>query len=409
MSRFFTHERFGHPQFIAGLFLFAFLAQAGWLTLRKAPTEVDASELFRIHEGWAQLQRQGIAGTPNDARLEAGVTLPSEVEVNEGYDPNHSPLWYLLAAAPMATWAGPGHGEDWVVRNWGWLSAAPYLLLGVALGASLWYVSRRLYGNAGGYIALTLYSFSPGILRASALWHTPPEMGAAWGSFGAIFTSIAVAHTLYAPREVILWNWRRTLLLGLSFALAIGCQFSLVVLVPVGLGLMLYLAPDRRRAAATIWAASLGIACFLVYAAYGFHSDATGHSLSHANFFVWEARSFGMAGAYRQLVIQLGLASPVALLAFPAGLCAYLLWPRARYFGNSAPLLVVALCLLLALANPQYPGMGFVLVALPFIFVFIAGIAADLLETSDRKLVQTCIGSLLVVSSTWNVWQLLRV
>jgi hypothetical protein len=99
----------------------------------------------------------------------------------------------------------------------------------------------------------------------------------------------------------------------------------------------------------------------------------------------------------------------VALLALPAGLFAYALWPRTRYFGNSAPLLVVAVCVLLALANPQYPGMGFLLVGLPFVFVFIAGIAADLLETADRKLVQGCIWSLLVVSSAWNVWQLLHV
>ena len=409
MNRFFTRERFGHPQFIAGLFLLAFLAQAGWLTSRKAPTEVDATELFRIHEGWAQLQRQGIAGTPSDARLEAGVTLPSEVETNEGYDPNHSPLWYLLAAAPMAGWAGPGHGEDWVVRSWGWLSAAPYLLLGIALGASLWYVSRRLYGNQGGYTALTLYCFSPGILQASALWHVQPEIGAAWGSFGAVFTSIAVAHTLYAPREVVLWNWRRTLLLGLSFALAIGCQFSLVVLAPLGLGFMLYLAPDRRRAAASILTTSLVIAFFLLYAAYGFHLGVMWQSLRHANFVVFESKSFALAGGYRQLIAQFGLASPVALLAFPAGLFAYALWPRTRYFGNSAPLLVVAVCVLLALANPQYPGMGFLLVGLPFVFVFIAGIAADLLETADRKLVQGCIWSLLVVSSAWNVWQLLHV
>src|SRR6266567_4172077 len=102
-----------------------------------------------------------------------------------------------------------------------WLVNTPYLIFGVLLGASLWYVARRLYGNAGGYIALMLYCFSPGIIRSSALWFAEPEIGAAWGAFGAIFTAIAVAHTLYAPREVVLWNWRRILLLGLSLALAV--------------------------------------------------------------------------------------------------------------------------------------------------------------------------------------------
>jgi len=42
------------------------------------------------------------------------------------------------------------------------------------------------------------------------------------GSFGAGGPAIAVAHTLYAPREMVLWNWRRILLLGLSLALAPG-------------------------------------------------------------------------------------------------------------------------------------------------------------------------------------------
>jgi len=32
------------------------------------------------------------------------------------------------------------------------------------LGGSLWYVARRLYGNAGGYIALALYCFSPAMI-----------------------------------------------------------------------------------------------------------------------------------------------------------------------------------------------------------------------------------------------------
>jgi len=50
----------------------------------------------------------------------------------------------------------------------------------------------------GGFVALTLYCFSPSFIQASAVWHTQPEIVAAWGAFGAIFTAIAVAHTLYA-------------------------------------------------------------------------------------------------------------------------------------------------------------------------------------------------------------------
>ena len=84
------------------------------------------------------------------------------------------------------------------------------------------------------------------IITTSAGLFVDPEMGAVWASFGAVFTAIAVAHTLYAPREVVLWNWRRILLLSLSLVLAVGSQSSLVILLPLTLGFMLWVAPTRR-------------------------------------------------------------------------------------------------------------------------------------------------------------------
>ena len=110
-----------------------------------------------------------------------------------------------------------------------------FIFSGLMLGASLWYVSRRLFGNAGGYTALALYVLSPMLVERASTIH--PAIVAAWGAFGLIFTSMAVAHTLYAPREVILWNWRRILLLGVSIAFALGSQFSRVLLFPLAAGL----------------------------------------------------------------------------------------------------------------------------------------------------------------------------
>src|SRR5205807_3109225 len=132
----------------------------------------------------------------------------------------------------------------------------PFVVIGALLGASLWYVSRRLYGNAGGYIALALYCFSPTVLRNTSLWASQPNVVGAWGTFGAVFTAIAVSHTLYAPREVVLWNWRRIVLLGVSLTLAVGSQFGLAVVIPVVLVFMLYLAPERKRAAVVILASA---------------------------------------------------------------------------------------------------------------------------------------------------------
>src|ERR1700722_703848 len=408
MGKFLTRERFGRPQILAGFLLLAFLAQCGWLLVRGTrPAEIDSSQLFRVVEGLQQWTGQSVAGTPSVERLEAGTPTPPEIDRNEGYDANHSPLWYLLSSLPLLSWTGTSEAGSF--HYWGWLARLPYLLFGVLLGASLWYVARRLYGNAGGYIALTLYCFSPAILRSSTLYSVPPEIGAAWGAFGTVFTAIAVAHTLYAPREVVIWNWRRILLLGLSLALAIGSQFSLIILVPIALAFMLYLAPTRRRAAVAIWLAACGVAFLLLMASYLFHLGVFWQGMRHATFFGITAKAFLVPATYLRILAQLGQSGPVLLVAIPATLITYFVWRRPRYFGNTAPLLIAGLFLLFSLATPHYPGFGFQLMAVPFCFVFIAGIAADLLETRHRELVQARVCGLLAANALWNVLELARV
>jgi hypothetical protein len=411
MGGFFTRERFGRPQVLAGLLLVALLAQCLWLvdrSLRHAGP--DNSEAFRIGEGLRQWKGGRIAGTGHTDGNGAGSdenSAPFDFVRNDGYDPNHSSMGYLIASAPLLLWPGPLQPDTF--HYWGWLAQAPYVMFALLLGASLWYVSRRLYGNAGGYIALTLYCFSSGMLRASAGWFAEPEVGAAWGAFGTIFTAIAVAHTLYAPREVVLWNWRRIVLLGLSMALATGSQFSLVMVVPVALGFMLYLAPTRRAAALTIWAASCGLALVLLYASYFFHAGTLWQGIRHASFFETTWQAFRMADAYRELLAQLAANSPALVLGLPVVLVTYMAWPRTRYFGNTAPLLVAGLFLLMGLLAPHYPGFGFRLMAVPFLFVFVAGVSADLLQTSYRNLVLACVWGLLTAYALWNLMELARV
>ena len=408
MGKFLTRERFGRPQILAGCLLLAFLVQCGWLLVRGTqPAEIDSSQLFRVVEGLQQWSGDSVAGTPSVERMEAGTQTPADIEHNEGYDANHSPVWYLLASLPLLGWTGTSEGGSF--HYWGWVARAPYLIFGVLLGASLWYVARRLYGNAGGYIALALYCFSPAILRSSTLYSLPPEMGAAWGAFGTIFTAIAVAHTLYAPREVVIWNWRRILLLGLSLALAIGSQFSLIILVPIALAFMLYLAPTRRRAAVAIWLSACGLAFLLLMASYLFRPGVFWQGMRHATFFGITWRAFLVPATYKRILAQLGQSGPVLLVAIPAALITYFAWRRPRYFGNTAPFLIAAIFLLFSLGTPHYPGLGFQLMAAPFWFVFVAGIAADLLETRYRELVQACVWGLLAANALWNLAELARV
>ncbi len=398
----------------AGLLLLIFLVQCLWLLHAELRSEFGCylessmQRQRRVTEGLTQWKTGRIAGTASLAGPPShpGGTDAVRMHAGQVSDRYHSPVWYLVASAPVVFW--PGHVDPAYEKTWLWLTRIPFLAFGVFLGASLWYVAHRLYGNTGGFIALILYCFSPEIIQNSSELCWNSEMAAAWGFFGAIFTSIAVAHTLYAPREVVLWNWRRIVLLGISLALAIGSQFSLAVLIPLTLMFLLYLAPERRRAAGVIWAAACVLAGLLVTAGYFLHLPTMWRSLRTAKLVDINVAAFGIASNYRNAVSQIVKACPLLVVLLPAALLTYILWRRARYFGNTAPLFVVALCLTLALAAPNYPGQGFLLVALPFFFCFVAGVLSDLIETKSGSLVQSVITVLLAAYGLWNVVGLAR-
>lgn len=413
MSRFFTRERFGRPQFLAGALLLAFLAQAVWLVhceLQPAAEEASsgpsASEQVRIASGWRQLHGGNVAGAPYP---DPPGSLPLEVsEDANNFDTQHSPLLPLISAAPLLAWPQHLLNGD-ASAYWRWLPRLPFLACGLFLGASLWYVARRLCGNIGGLLALTLYCFSPSMIQASAVWHAEPEILAAWGSFGAIFTAIAVAHTLYAPREVVLWNWRRIVLLAISLAIAVGSQFSMIIVVPLALGFLLYLAPIRRGAGIIIWAAACALAFALLFATYFFHPHVVFAAMRHASFWGATWRAFTVRAVYREVGIQILRASPALALLLPVAIVTFVLWRRARYFGNAAPGIVALLFTALAMAHPHVAGEGFLLASIPFLLIFVSGVIADLLDTRFRYLITAVVGGLLVAYILWSVEALVKV
>jgi hypothetical protein len=409
--RFLHSDAFRAPQFAAAALLLVYLLQCVWLlraqTLHGSTPNSD--QALRIHQGLEQWKGGAIAGTPESLRSEAATGLPSagragHLRVRDGYDQDRSPLSYLVAAALL------------LVRPSSWfpeslqplLAASPNLFFGVMLGGSLWYVARRLYGNKGGYIALTLYCFSPAMIMNVAGAQSLGEMGAVWGAFGTVFTAIAVAHTLYAPREVVLWNWRRILLLGLSLALAAGNQFSLAILSLVILPLMFWVAPVRPRAVLAIWTTAIAVAMVLLFAGYFFEPGLFWQGMLHARWIDFEPAAFGISVSYRNALQTIFVSSPPLMLALPVALIAYLGWKRTRYFGNTAPLLIAALMLILALGAPNFPGQGFHLTMLVFLFVFVSGVFADLMETQQSLLVTAGLCGLLGASAIWNLWQLAR-
>ena len=113
---------------------------------------------------------------------------------------------------------------------------------GGAAGRSLWWVTRRLFGNPGGYVALGFFCVSPPVIRAAT--SPSPEILTALGFFAAIYTAIGVAHALQGPRR----KWRpRILLLAAGFALvAASHSAAILIALPLAIILMLYLAERRR-------------------------------------------------------------------------------------------------------------------------------------------------------------------
>jgi hypothetical protein len=409
MGQYFTRERFGRPQFLAGLLLLAFLGQALWL-IRMDSSVVGViprrygPEQLRILAGWRQWHGEGVAGAPYPNATNAGAAAVSD----DGFDTEHSPLLPVVSAAPLLIWPP----RLWIHPESncrGWLLRLPFLACGVLLGASLWYVARRLCGNTGGFVALTLYCFSPSMVQVSAIWHTEPEIVAAWGAFGTIFTAIAVAHTLYAPREVVLWNWRRIVLLGIALAIAVGAQFSMIVLVPLALVFLLYVAPVRRQAGTVIWIAACVVGFVLLFAAYFFHLHAFVESMRHADFWGATWRGFTVFSVYKEVAAQTGRACPALAVALPIAAVTYAVWPRTRYFGNTAPLMVAALFLILGMAHPHTGGEGFLLAAVPFLLIFVSGVLADLMETRARPLVTAGVLGMMVAYVAWNLYNLVLV
>jgi hypothetical protein len=420
IRRFLAPSDVGKPQFIAAALLLVYLLQCAWIIHVQTAHHLlpNPDHALRVYQGLMQWQSGAIAGTPDihggepgvparldgrDLRLSTGQT--GHLRIRDGYDQDRSPLYYLIAAAPVLLLPSALAPDSTLGQLW---IAAPYFFFGVMLGGSLWYVARRLYGNAGGYIALGLYCFSPATIVNVAGAQSLGEMGAVWGAFGTVFTAIAVAHTLYAPREVVLWNWRRILLLGLSLTLAAGNQFSLAILALVALLLMLWVAPIRKIAVLVIWATAAAFAAVLLFAAYFAKPSLFLQGLKHARWLDFQPRAFVAAISYTHIIGELFRGSPPLVIILPAALLTYAAWKRARYFGNTAPLLMAALLLVLAVAAPAFPGQGFHLAALVFLFVFVAGIFADLVESRQGGIVTAALGGLLSAAAFWNLLQLAR-
>jgi hypothetical protein len=132
-----------------------------------------------------------------------------------------------------------------------------------------------------------------------------------------------------------------------------------------------------------------------LFAFYGFHPAAFSYVFTGGAARFW----FSLAGV-RSLVLARGAGG--TLLNFPivvAALVAALLYcsvRRSRYFGNTAPLLMfLAVVALITTDTVSAPWLW----SLPFLFTFIGGVFADVLETRYRRLFLVLTGILLAAQT----------
>jgi hypothetical protein len=273
-----------------------------------------------------------------------------------------------------------------------WFLRLPFVIFGAWLGAALWWVARRLFDDDGGYVALALYCTSPAMITISS--NIGPEILLAWSSLGLIYTAIGVAHTLYAPPK----KWApRIAILGLSIGFALATVWWSFTLVLLAFAYMMYLAPGCRRRALMVLASASVVGCAAWVIIY------------------WLTGSFGLS--VKELLAQKPTLEALGNLAFAlsgrtdgyvlvflfiAALTAYGSWPRARYFGNTAPLLTGLTAVLLLSLVPAIHIWDATL-GLSFVFIFVGGLAADFLETRYRRVLAFILGACFLLRAVLTV------
>src|ERR1700733_9332020 len=381
--------RFNLPQRIAAGMLLFFLAQGLWITSHQALSDRDYQYARCGRETWEKPSPLAgyftTCGNIRDGILAyrlAGLPLTLNLLVERVLDSFRKPEDRVVQPA-----GAPGVPTDrsssvgWSLTPWELrhqlthillLLRLPFLMAGCTLGAGLWWVTRRLYGNLGGYTALALFCFSPPILKACV---TPaPEVLAALGVYGAVYTCIGVAHAMQGPRRK--WRPRIVLLTAVLGVAAAAHIAALPVAALLGLILMLWVAEGRLSQVLPIVLIASAGALVFVFACYGFSPDAFSYIFRSAAGFLWF--SFDPARRFFSTLSNAGVT-----IAAASALLLYCGVRRSRYFGNTAPLLCALV--LLGLITTGVPGTPS-LWALPFLLTFIGGVFADAYESSRGRL-----------------------
>src|ERR1700761_6244420 len=169
---------------------------------------------------------------------------------------------------------GSLNGTTWEARHElsyvKYLLRLPFVLFAVWLGGGLWWVSRRLFGNEGGAIALGLYVLCPEVVRYAT--HPNNEVLALWGLYGLVYTAIGVAHALQGPQSK---GKPRIVLLATALGLTAAAHvLAAIIGFVAGLAFLFYLAERRRSYVMQIMIYAAIGAFVILFASFSFRPSA---------------------------------------------------------------------------------------------------------------------------------------
>lgn len=379
--------RLGRPQRLAALLLLVFLGECLWVVNRQQLSPTDYRFALCGREMWERPSPLAgyfttcgnLNGDGTFAYRLAGLPLTVQRLVLLGTDWFRKPADRLYAGGSL-------NGSTWEARHE--LSSVKYLLhlpfvfFAAWLGAGLWWVSRRLFGNEGAFLSLGLYCVSPDVVHFAVVPNN--DVLAMWGLYGLVYTAIGVAHAMQGPRR----KWRPRIFL-LTSALGLTAAAHLLAAIvgfTVALVLMMYLAERRRSYVMQILVFSAVGALAIVFAAYAFRLAPFSNVFTGGGARFWFTLENLKSFVTRIWNAPLLVATAVSLLL-------YVGVRRCRYFGNTTPLIMVIL--LFPLITLQLISQPWVW-SLPFLFTFVGGVFADAFETRWRRMFLVLSGCILV-------------
>jgi hypothetical protein len=383
--------KIGRPQQLAALLLLCFLAECLWVVSHQQLSQQDYRYAECGREMWERPSPLAgyfttcgnLNGDGTFAYRVAGLPLTVERMVMLGVDKLRKPQNRLYAEGTL-------HGSTWEARHElfsvKYVLHLPFIFFAAWLGGGLWWVTRRLFGNEGGFFALGLYCFCPAIVRYSV---TPNnEVLAMWGLYGLVYAAMGVAHAMQGPRR----KWKpRIGLLTIALGLTATAHLLAAMLgFVMATFWMMYLAERRRSYVMQIMVLSAVGTLAILFAFFAFRAAPFSYVFTGGGARSW----FSFDGATH---FFLNLANgPIAVASLVAVLL-YVAVRRCRYFGNTAPLVMVLL--LFPLVTTQTVSQPW-LWGLPFLFTFVGGVFADAIETRQRRLFLGLSGAILLTQAT---------